>query len=69
MAGSRQAYQLIAVKVRLFDPLESVILEQPLEHQPGVVLFQAVLQVPFPLPCAASMEPFRPTSEGECPTS
>ena len=58
MAGIRQAYQLIAFKVRLFDPLNPVvILEQNLELQPGVVLFQAVLQVPFALPCAASMNP------------
>ena len=69
MVGSRQAYQLIAVKVRLFDPLQSVILEQNLELQPGVILFQAVFQVPFALPCAASMESLRPTSAGECPTS
>ena len=65
MAVVRQAYQLIAVKVRLFDPLNPVaILEPDPKFQPGVVFFQAVLQVPFTLPCAASVEPFRPTSPG-----
>ena len=69
MAGGRRAYQLFTVKVHLVDPLNPVaILEQNLELQPGVILFQAVLQVPFALPCGADMEPFRPTSEGECPS-
>ena len=56
MAVIRQAHQLIAVKLRLFDPLHlAVILEENLELQPGVVLFQAILQMPLALPCAPSI--------------
>ena len=58
MAVIRQAHQVVAVKVCLFDPLHlAVILEENLELQPGVVLFQAILQMPLALPCAASMNP------------
>lgn len=61
----RQAHQIIAVKVRLLDPLHfALILEENLEFQPSVTLFQAILQMPLALPCAASISSSGPNLEG-----